>query len=175
MRTRQLLLVIAAVFLTVEGSAAAQGMFTASIGNAFGGDAPSKKGVYAVAVGGGGAHGIGSELEFSESRHFFDAEGGQRTGKVLMLMASVFVMVPVNKVKPYAIFGFGFIRERTETSAGGVFSALSDKDVGCSAGAGVTYQFARHAGVRGDLRHFKVRTANGLSFQRVLIGIVLGG
>lgn len=174
MRTRELLW-LAVVVLTLEGSAAAQGMFTASIGNVFGGVVPSKKGVYALAIGGGGAHGIGSELEFSESRHFSDTDDGQRKGKVLALMASVFVMVPVNKVRPYGIFGFGFIRERTETSAGGLFSALSDKDVGYSAGAGVTYQFARHAGVRGDLRHFKVRTADGLSFQRFLVGIVLGG
>jgi len=29
--------------------------------------------------------------------------------------------------------------------------------------------------VRGDLRHFKVRKADGLSFQRVMIGLVFGG
>jgi hypothetical protein len=29
--------------------------------------------------------------------------------------------------------------------------------------------------VRGDLRHFKVRTSRGISFQRLLVGIVLGG
>jgi hypothetical protein len=167
LRTTILSLGMFVVCFALEGSAAAQGMFTASIGNVFGGDAPSKKGVYAVAIGGGGSHGIGSELEFSESRHFFDTADGQRKGKILTLMASVFVMVPVNKVRPYGIFGFGFIRERTESSVGGVFSSLSDRDVGYSAGGGVTYQFAQHAGVRGDLRHFKVRTADGLSSRRI--------
>lgn len=174
LRTPRFLL-IAAVFLAIEGSAAAQGFFSASIGNVFGGDTPKKQGVYALAVGGGGAHGIGSELEFSESRHFFDTEDGSRTGKILTLMACLRATVPVGRVRPYALFGFGFIRERAETSTGGLFTSLSNRDVGYSAGGGVTYQFARVAGVRADLRHFKVRTSTGISFQRFVVGIVLGG
>ena len=173
MRTKLLLAVLA--FAVLEGSAAAQGRVTASIGNVYGGDTPKKQGVYAIALGGGGAHGIGSELEFSESRHFFDTEDGARKGRLLTLMASVLVTIPISKVRPYGIVGFGFIRERTETSLGGVFSSLTNKDVGYNAGVGVTLQFAAHAGVRADLRHFKVRTADGLSFQRLLVGIALGG
>src|SRR5205085_11257121 len=134
----------------IEGSAAAQGAFTASIGNVFGGDTPLTRGVYAIAIGGSGAHHIGSELEFSDARHFFDAEDGTRTGRVITLMASVSVSVPVNRVRPYGIFGFGFIRQRGESTKGGLFTSLSDEDVGYSAGGGVTYQFAKHAGVRGD-------------------------
>jgi opacity protein-like surface antigen len=161
--------------MAIEGSAAAQGAFTASIGNVFGGDTPAKHGAYAIAIGGGGAHHIGSELEFSDSRHFFDTEDGTRKGRMFTLMASLLVTVPISKVRPYGIFGFGFIRARTESSKGGLFTSLSDEDVGYSVGGGVTYQFARHAGVRGDLRHFKVRTSSGISFQRLLVGIVLGG
>jgi opacity protein-like surface antigen len=168
-------LLLASAFVAFEGSAAAQGMFTASIGNVFGGATPKKQSVYALAVGGGGSHGIGSELEFSDIRHFFDTEDGSRRGRVLTLMPSVYVAVPIGKIRPYVIFGFGFIRERSETSQGGLFTSLSNKDVGYSAGGGVTYQFAKHAGVRGDLRHFKVRTSTGISFQRLLVGIVLGG
>src|SRR5204863_4855154 len=155
LRTPKLFL-IALAFVAIESSAAAQGSFTASIGNVFGGDTPKKHGVYAIALGGGGAHGIGSELEFSNSRHFFDTEDGSRTGQMLTLMASLSVTVPVGRVRPYGIFGFGFIRERTEASKGGLFTSLSNKDVGYSVGGGVRYQFARIAGVRGDLRHFKV-------------------
>jgi hypothetical protein len=47
--------------------------------------------------------------------------------------------------------------------------------VGYTAGGGVTYRFSKVAGVRGDLRHFKVRKSDGLSFQRLTVGIVLGG
>jgi opacity protein-like surface antigen len=175
LQTTKLLLAICAVSLVLEGSASAQGMLTASVGNVFGGDTPSKKGTYAIAIGGGGSHGIGSELEFSQTRNFFETADGLSRGNVLTLMASVFVMVPVNRIKPYGIFGFGFIRQRTEASVGGVFSELSDNDAGYSVGGGLTYQFARVAGVRADLRHFKVRKADGLSFQRFLVGIVLGG
>jgi opacity protein-like surface antigen len=149
-------------------------MFTGSIGNVFGGDAPSTKRTWAIAIGGGGAHGIGSELEFSETRNFFETPAGVAHGKIITLMPSIFVAVPISKLRPYGIFGFGFVRQRTETS-GGLFSNLSDEDIGYSVGGGITYQFARRAGVRGDLRRFKVRKADGISFQRFTIGIVLGG
>jgi hypothetical protein len=169
------LLAAIAAFVALEGSASAQAMFTGSIGNVFGGSAPSTKRTWAIAIGGGGAHGIGSELEFSETRNFFETPGGLSHGKIITLMPSIFVAVPISKLRPYGIFGFGFIRQRTETSVGGIFSNLSNDDVGYSAGGGITYQFGRRMGVRGDLRHFKVRKADGISFQRLTIGIVLGG
>jgi hypothetical protein len=175
LRTTKWISLVAAAFFLLQGSAAAQAMFTGSIGNVFGGAAPSKKNTWAVAIGGGGSHGIGSELEFSETRSFFETAQGVGHGKIITLMPSIFVMVPVSRVRPYGIFGFGFIRQRTEDSRGGILANLSDDDIGYSVGGGVTYHFARHAGVRGDLRHFKVRKANGLSFQRFLIGVVLGG
>ena len=56
-----------------------------------------------------------------------------------------------------------------------MFSGLSDDDVGYSVGGGVTVYFARSVGVRGDLRHFKVRKSDGISFQRFTVGLVLGG
>ena len=90
-------------------------------------------------------------------------------------MPSLFVAAPIGKVRPYGIFGFGFIRQRTETSTGGVLANLSDNDVGYNIGAGVTYQFSRGAGVRFDLRHFKVRKADGIGFNRLMVGLVLGG
>jgi opacity protein-like surface antigen len=164
----------ACALVALEGSASAQAMFTGSIGNVFGGDAPSTKRTWAIAIGGGGAHGIGSELEFSETRNFFETPAGVAHGKIITLMPSIFFAVPISKLRPYGIFGFGFIRQRTETS-GGLFSDLSDEDIGYSVGGGITYQFARHVGVRGDLRRFKVRKADGISFQRFTIGIVLGG
>jgi hypothetical protein len=89
--------------------------------------------------------------------------------------ADIFVAVPVANVRPYGIFGFGFIRQRRGNETGGLFADLSDDDVGYSVGGGVTFRFASRAGVRGDFRHFKVRTANGLSFQRLMVGLVLGG
>jgi len=165
----------AAALVALEGSASAQAMFTGSIGNVFGGDAPSTKRAWAIAIGGGGAHGIGSELEFSETRGFFETSAGVAHGKIITLMPSIFVTVPISRVRPYGIFGFGFIRQRTETSEGGIFTNLSNDDVGYSVGGGITFQFARRVGVRGDLRHFKVRKSDGISFQRLMVGMVLGG
>ena len=169
------ILAAAAVFVALEGSASAQAMFTASMGNVFGGDAPSTKKTWALSIGGGGAHGIGSELEYSETRNFFETSDGVAHGKIITLMPSIFVAVPISRLRPYGIFGFGFIRQRTRTSAGGVFSDLSDNDIGYSVGGGITFQFARRMGVRGDLRRFKVRTSDGISFHRLTVGLVLGG
>jgi Outer membrane protein beta-barrel domain len=169
------LLAAAAAFVLLEGSASAQAMFTGSIGNVFGGDVPSTKKTWAVAVGGGGAHGIGSELEYSQTGNFFETANGVSHGKVITLMPSIFVAVPIKMLRPYGIFGFGFIRQRTQTSVGGVLDNISDDDIGYSVGGGITVQFARHAGVRGDLRHFKVRKSDGISFRRFTVGMVLGG
>ena len=90
-------------------------------------------------------------------------------------MPSIFVAVPIVRVRPYGIFGFGFIRQRTETSTGGMLSDLSNDDIGYSVGGGVTFISSRRAGVRGDLRRFKVRKADGISFKRLTVGLVLGG
>jgi opacity protein-like surface antigen len=150
-------------------------MFTGSIGNVFGGDAPSTKKTWAVAIGGGGAHGIGSELEYSQTGNFFETADGMAHGKIVTLMPSIFVAVPIDRVRPYGIFGFGFIRQRTQTSSGGLLSNLSDDDIGYNVGGGITFHFARNVGIRGDLRHFKVRKADGISFRRLTVGIVLGG
>jgi hypothetical protein len=111
-----------------EGSAAAQGMLVASIGKALGGDALTNSTSYAIGGGGGGAHNIGSELEFAETPHFTGVSG--QDSKVFSLMASILVAVPVHNVKPYAIFGFGFIGQRTQSRSGGVLANLSNKDVG---------------------------------------------
>jgi opacity protein-like surface antigen len=172
--TIRLSLATLVILLTVQGAASAQAMFTASLGNVFGGSAPSTKNVWAIAIGGGGAHHIGSELEYSETRKFFERADGTSHGKVVTLMPSVFVAVPAGAFRPYGIFGFGFIRQRPEGS-GGLFSDLSDDDIGYAIGGGVTFKFAPHAGVRADLRHFKVRTSDGISFRRFTVGVVLGG
>ncbi len=126
-------------------------------------------------IGGGGAHGIGSELEFSQTENFFETPDGVAHGRIVTLMPSIFVAVPIDRVRPYGIFGFGFIRQRTETSTGGLLSDLSDDDIGYSVGGGVTVYVSRRVGVRGDLRHFKVRTSDGISFKRFTVGLVLGG
>jgi hypothetical protein len=165
---------VALVFI-LHGVAGAQAMFTASLGNAFGGNAPSKKTAWAISIGGGGAHGIGSELEFSETRNFFETADGVGHGKILTLMPGIFFTLPSGRVRPYGVFGFGFIRQRTESSQGGVLSNITNDDIGYNIGGGVTFRFARSAGVRADLRRFKVRTSDGLSFNRFMVGLVLGG
>ncbi len=175
MSTIRVLTAIAIAVVAFDNSASAQTMLTGSLGTSFGGDAPSSKTAWAVAVAGIGAHGIGAEIEFSETRDFFETPAGVAHGKIVSLMPAVFVAVPIGPVRPYGIFGFGFLRQRTAESRGGLLSNVTEDDVGYNVGGGVILKFAPHAGVRADLRHFKVRTSDGLSFQRFLVGFVLGG
>ena len=173
MRALKLFLMICALTLMCEGPALAQGTLVASLGKVYGGAVQTSSGTWALAIGGAGAHSVGSELEFSRTSHLTDQSG--QDAKLYSLMASIYVAVPLHNIRPYGIFGYGFIRERTTQSTGGILSNLSNNDVGYSLGGGVTYKFTRSLGVRADLRHFKVRKAAGLSFQRFMVGIVLGG
>jgi len=172
-RAIRISIVVVAVLCSHGRTASAQGTLVASLGRVFGSSVQTSSGTWALGIGGSGAHSIGSELEFSRTSHLTD-QTGQDT-KLYSLMASVYVAVPIQKVRPYGIFGFGFIRQRTAARTGGVLSNLSNNDVGYSVGGGVTYKFTNSLGVRADLRHFKVRTAAGLGFQRFMVGIVLGG
>ena len=67
----------------------------------------------------------------------------------MTLMPSIFVAVPIDRVRPYGIFGFGFIRQRTEASEGGILLHLSDDDIGYSVGGGVIVSVRAVRGVRG--------------------------
>lgn len=155
--------------------ALAQGMLVASVGRVSGGDVNTPSSTYAISVGGMGARAIGSELEFSQSPRFFDETWPEGRGKVLTLMANIMVVIPIGAFRPYGVAGYGFIRQRTETSVGGVFEDLSSKDVGYNVGGGVVLRVANYLGIRGDLRRFKVHRADGLSFNRATVGLVLGG
>ena len=163
---------VAALVCSYGRTASAQGTLVASLGKVYGGAVQTSSGTWAVAIGGAGANRVGSELEFSRTSHLTD-QSGQDT-KRYTLMASIYVAVPLHNIRPYGIFGYGFIRQRSAQSTGALLSNLSNNDVGYSVGGGVTYKFTRSLGVRADLRHFKVRKAAGLSFQRFMVGIVLG-
>ena len=157
----------------LEGTAAAQSSLVLSLGKLYGGDVKASSKTFGIALGGTGAHSIGSELEYSQTSQVTDLSG--HVSKVLSLMAGV--MVPgISGSRPAGgIFGCGLSISERRPSKGFVLSNLSNNDVGYNAGGGVIYKFSRGAGVRLDLRHFKVRKAGGLSFQRLMVGIVLGG
>jgi opacity protein-like surface antigen len=157
----------------LEGTASAQTSLVLSLGKLYGGDVQKSSKTFAIALGGTGAHSISSELEYSQTSHVTDLNGNE--SKVLSLMAGVMVAARIGPVRPYGVFGYGFIRQRTEESMGSALSNLSNNDVGYNAGGGVIYKFSGAAGVRADFRHFKVRKADGLSFQRLMVGIILGG
>ena len=71
----------------LEGTAAAQTSLVASIGKLSGGDVRTSSRTLAIALGGTGAHSIGSEVEYSQTSQMTDLNGNQ--SKVLSLMASV--------------------------------------------------------------------------------------
>jgi opacity protein-like surface antigen len=165
-------MMVVAVCCALEGAASAQGL-AASIGKAYGGDAETSAGTWAIALGGGGARMIGSEVEYAQTGHFRDLLGNE--GKIVTLMAGISLNLPAGPFRPYAAFSYGVIRQNTERVTGTSVIEVSNNDGGYAVGGGLTYKFSRSAGVRVDWRHFQVRTTGGLSFQRVMVGVVLGG
>ena len=53
----------------LEGTAAAQSNLVLSLGKLYGGDVQTSSRTFGIALGGTGAHSIGSELEYSQTSH----------------------------------------------------------------------------------------------------------
>ncbi len=176
LRITRLLIAAACAFVALEGSASAQAMFTGSIGNVFGGDAPSTKRTWAIAIGGGGAHGIGSELEFSQTRQFLrdarrrgarqdhhaDAQHLRRGANQQAATLRDF-WIRLHPAAP------GFVGRRN------IFRSLGRRHRVQRWRRASPSSSRDTPACEADLRRFKVRKADGISFQRLMIGIVLGG
>ena len=105
------LLMIVAMCAALQGTAAAQSSVVASLGKLYGGGVQTSSKTLGIALGGSGAHNVGSELEYAQTGHVTDLAG--HDSKVLSLMASLLVAAHVGPVRPYGLFGIGFIRQRT--------------------------------------------------------------
>ena len=163
------ILVLAATLVTTCAAPAyADGFLTPFAGFNFGGDSTNcasltscddKRVNWGVAV--GTTSGIfGFELEFADAPNFFGSSSGDNA--VLTLTGSLMLVIPAGPVQPYGVVGLGLVRPHGQLNAS---SLASDQNtLGWDIGGGVNIFFARHVGVRGDVRHL-----------RTLQDITLGG
>jgi hypothetical protein len=150
-------LFVVTVLALGEAPARADGFITPYAGFNFGGDAASycahltncddRRLNWGVAFGGTGGI-FGFEEDIAYSPDFFGKVPGQ-SSSVLTVMSNLMLIVPAGPVQPYALVGIGLIRPHFSAS-----NLTTDKNaVGYDVGGGLNLYFARHVGVRGDIRH----------------------
>jgi opacity protein-like surface antigen len=163
--------VILTIVLLFGASAAyAQGFVSPLLGYDFGGDSgcaeatscEDKRLNFGVAFGSMG-HILGFEEEIADARNFF-GEAGDQKSSVVTAMSNLMIVPAIGRVHPYVLIGLGLMKTHVEFTR----ADLANTDhagVAWDIGGGVTVLFARHIGVRGDIRH--MHSAKAFSFPFV--------
>lgn len=155
-------LTLAALVLLVPRPSHAETLLTPFAGIVFGGDADSSPS-YGASITYMGAGIFGVEGEFAYSPSFFD--NGDLdfidSDNVTSLMVNLIVGAPFGTTedagaKPYVTGGLGLLR--TNVDGGNLFGNVNNNDFGFNLGAGVYGFFSEHAGIRADVRYFRVLT-----------------
>lgn len=155
----KVLLMSALLTMAAAVPARAQGYISPLIGYDFGGNAgcpeisncEDKRTNIGVAIGKMGAIG-GGELEFADAKNFF-GDVGDQSSSVITLMGNFMIVPALGPVHPYLLAGLGLMKTHVELTTSDVLSTTNNS-LAWDIGGGVTILFARHLGVRGDLRHF---------------------
>ena len=137
----------------------AQGFISPLIGYDFGGNSgcpqisgcADKRTNFGVALGTMGAI-LGFEEELADAKNFFGAVGTQ-SSSVITLMSNVMIVPAIGPLHPYLLGGLGLMKTHVDFNRADLLS-LSNNSLAWDLGGGVTVLFARHVGVRGDIRHF---------------------
>src|SRR5262249_434268 len=119
---------------------------------------------------------LGFEEELSYAKNFFGNSPGT-ANSVLSLMSNMMIGVGAGPVRPYVVGGFGLIRPHVSS----VTFTENNNTFGYDLGGGVNAYFAKHVGIRGDIRHFHslqdvnvlIFTGQKLVFWRASAGLAL--
>jgi opacity protein-like surface antigen len=153
--------------------ARADGLIMPFVGADFGGNAGNCSGVtpcesrqlsYGVGIGFMVGGVVGFEGEIAHAPRFFGEGGARADNYLLSVMANLLVGVPIGPVRPYGVFGIGVLHTDVNRSDIGLYDAYTNNSVALQAGGGLMVLFARHVGVRGDLRY--ARTLQNLTLPQ---------
>lgn len=152
--------------------ARAEVLLTPFVGSVFNGDVPSSKATYGGALTGrGGLFGI--ELELAYTPTLAADELAMTDQSLVTLMGSVLVGLPLGGFYPYVSGGLGLMRQQTSFGLTDLLDDVSENDFGYSVGGGAWARLSAHVGLRGDLRHFRIRKSGGFQFSRAYGGLIL--
>ena len=162
--------ILAGLLLFGVSASYAQGFVSPLIGYDFGGDAgcpqatncEDKRLNIGVAFGSMG-HILGFEEEIADARNFFGQAGDQKSS-VVTAMSNLMIVPAIGRVHPYLLVGLGLMKTHVEFTR----ADLANTDhagVAWDIGGGLTVLFARHVGVRGDIRH--LHSAQAFTFPFV--------
>jgi len=174
---KRLLALSAVVLAIVSGSATdarAQGFFTALVGYDYSGDllCQTLRGCEERHLNVGFSFGKlgkagGFEEEIAWARNFFGTTQTGADSNVLTVMSNFMIAPKIGPVRPYGLFGVGFMKAHVDLNPIAIVS-FSNNTFAWDAGAGVMVMFGQHVGIRGDLRHFN-------SFQSLTLLSLSGG
>ncbi len=157
-------------------SARADGFITPFLGYNFGGDSsncPSltncqdKHANFGVSIGSMGGV-VGFEADIAYATDFFGKVPGV-DNNVFTAMANLLISIPAGPIQPYAVGGVGLVRPHVSLNPGNI--SKDNNALGYDLGGGVNAFFAKHAGVRGDIRHFHTfQDVSGIRLNQIFTG-----
>ena len=171
-------------------SARADGFITPFLGYNFGGDSsncPSltncqdKHANFGVSIGSMGGV-VGFEADFAYAKDFFGTVP-TADNNVFTAMANLLISIPAGPIQPYAVGGVGLVRPHVSLNLRNF--STDNNALGYDLGGGLNAFFAKHAGVRGDIRHFhtfqdvsvlrlnQVFNGEKLDYWRASLGLIL--
>ena len=184
-RVVKMLFAVAAVaVVSMPAPARADGFLTPWAGEIF--SSPSSgsgagKATYGASLGATGSV-IGAEFEFGYSPNFFGSSTNTGTNSLIDGMVNAIIEIPFadnlrDHFEPYVIVGTGLIRSQID---GGtlIHVQTSNNQFGINAGGGFMGYFAKHFGVRGDVRYLRTVTGTttaGIDFGSLHFWRVTGG
>ena len=182
---RMLIGVAAVALVSMPAPARADGFINPWIGDIFSSpssSAGSGKVTYGGSLGATGGT-VGAEVEFGYSSGFFGNAGTSGSNSLIDGMVNAIINIPLGDsdyFRPYVIVGTGLIRSQID---GGTVLHVqaSNNQFGINAGGGFMSYFAKHLGVRGDVRYLRTVTGSSLDgidfgslhFWRVSGGILI--
>jgi opacity protein-like surface antigen len=166
------ILTFALVTGSSPASARADGLIMPFFGYDFGGDAgdcptvslscSSKQWGWGIGIGFMAGGVVGFEGEFAMAPDFYGNSPDRGDNYVMTVMGNVIAGVPLGPMRPYAALGFGVLHSDVSRSPIGAYNAFTNNSFSMNVGGGLMALFARHVGVRGDLRY--VRTLQDVTF-----------
>lgn len=186
LRPLRVLVLGAALVGGVTAPARADGFLTPFVGYNFGGDSANcisltaceeKRLNFGVSIGSMGTL-FGFEEDIAYAKDFFGSAPGT-DNSVFTAMSNLIVGIGAGPVQPYVLGGIGLIRPHVSINPTQI--GIDKTAFGYDLGGGVNAFFARHVGVRGDVRHLHtvqdvnllIFTGQKLDFWRGSLGLTL--